>query len=38
LFIDVADRVGVDFLKISDTTKNEISLLLDPGLEAKKPA
>lgn len=37
LFIDVADRVGVDFLKISETTKNEISLLLDPGLEAKNP-
>ena len=37
LFIDVADRVGVDFLKISDTTKDEISLLLDPGLEAKNP-
>ncbi len=37
LVADVAERLGVPFATISDTTRARLSSLLDPGLEATNP-
>jgi len=37
LIIDLAERAGVDFAKISDQTRQSVAARLEPGLEADNP-
>ena len=37
LIIDIADRVGVPFVSLSDATRDQLATRLDPGLPAVNP-